>query len=75
MVPDVASVTVKGPPELANTLSAGDVRLFVDATGVSAAAPVSRPIHADLPEHISLVQSDPPQAKVQITFGTLQPGD
>ncbi len=75
VVPDVAAVTVKGPPELVDALSAGDVRLFVDATGVGGPVSQLRPIHADLPASLSLVQTDPPQARVQFTFGTLQPDE
>ena len=75
VVPDVSSVTVKGPPELVDALSAGDVRLFVDAAGLGGPASQLRPIHADLPDRISLVQTDPPQARVQVTFGTLQPDE
>ena len=71
VVPDTASVTLKGPPELADALTASDVRLFVDAAGADGAAPVLRPVRADLPDRISLVQTDPPQARVQVTFGSL----
>lgn len=72
VVPDTASVTLKGPPELADALTASDVRLFVDATGADGTVPVLRPVHADLPDRISLVHTDPPQARVHLSFGDLR---
>ncbi len=72
VVPDTASVTLKGPPELADALSPSDVRLFVDATGADGTAPVLRPLRADLPDRISLVRTDPPQARVHLAFGDLR---
>ena len=68
LLPDAATVTVKGPPELVKTLSVAEIRLFVEATGAEGNAPVSRTIQAHLPEKISLVRIDPPQAKLQITY-------
>ncbi len=57
--PDVATLTVKGRPELINALAAEDVRLFVDATGLADAPAASLPIRAVLPNGITLVRTEP----------------
>lgn len=72
VAPDTAAVTVKGPPELVNTLLATDIRLFADATGAAPGSSAVRAVHADLPDRISLVQTDPPQVRIQIEFGELR---
>ena len=68
LLPDAASVTVKGPPELVKILAAAEIRLFVEATGAEGTAPVPRAIQAHLPEKISLVRIDPPLAKLQVAY-------
>jgi YbbR domain-containing protein len=73
LLPDDASVTVKGPPEIVKTLTAAEIRLFVEATGAEGHTPVSRTIQAHLPEKISLVRIDPPQAKLQLTYPEAPP--
>ncbi len=72
VVPDTAAVTVKGPPELVNSLLASDIRLFADATGVAGGSSAMRAVHADLPDRISLLQSEPAQVRIQLSFGELR---
>ena len=64
--PDVATLTVKGRPELMKSLVAEDLRLFVDATEVSGSAPDKLPIRAVLPNGISLVRTEPLNATVRL---------
>ncbi len=57
--PDVATLTVKGRPELMKTLVAEDLRLFVDITRISGSEPVRLPIRAVLPSGVTLVRTEP----------------
>ena len=64
--PEIATLTVKGRPELMKTLAAEDLRLFVDAAEVAGAAPVKLPIRAVLPNGIVLVRTEPAQVAVRL---------
>ena len=64
--PDVAALTVKGRPELVKTLSADDVRLFVDATEISGRRAAKLSVRAFLPGGISLVATDPAVVSVRV---------
>ena len=57
--PDVATLTVKGRPELMNGLAAEDIRLFVDITAISDDKPTPLPIRAVLPSGVTLVRTEP----------------
>lgn len=57
--PDVATLTVKGRPELINALAAEDLRLFVDATEISDAKSTALTVRAVLPNGVSLVRTEP----------------
>ena len=57
--PDVATLTVKGRPELVNDLAAEDLRLFVDITAISDDKATSLPIRAVLPNGVTLVRTEP----------------
>lgn len=67
LTPEIAIVTVKGRPELMKTLEASEIRLFVDATDVEGSAPARRAIRAHLPAGITLVRTEPANAKVTLT--------
>jgi YbbR domain-containing protein len=64
--PEIATVTVKGRPEVVNTLSEDDLRLLVDATAVVGMRATSLPVRAFLPAGIALVRTDPATVSVQI---------
>ena len=57
--PDVATLTVKGRPELVNDLAAEDLRLFVDITAISDEKATTLPIRAVLPSGVTLVRTEP----------------
>ncbi len=57
--PDVATLTVKGRPELMSTLAAEDIRLFVDITAISDDKPTPLSIRAVLPNGVTLVRTEP----------------
>ena len=64
--PEIATLTVKGRPELMKTLVAEDLRLFVDATEISGSAPAKLPIRAVLPSGVILVRTEPVHATVRL---------
>lgn len=64
--PEVATLTVKGAPELMKTLKADDFRLFVDLAGMSGAGPAQLPIRAVLPGGVGLVRTEPVNATVRL---------
>ena len=64
--PEIATLTIKGRPELMKTLVAEDLRLFVDATEISGSAPAKLPIRAVLPNGIVLVRTEPAHATVRL---------
>ena len=57
--PDTATLTVKGRPELINSLTAEDLRLFVDITTLSGSHATALPIRAVLPNGVTLVRTEP----------------
>ena len=64
--PEIATLTVKGRPELMKDLAAEDLRLFVDATEIDGAGPKKLPIRAVLPPGLSLVRTEPGHAAVEL---------
>ena len=64
--PEVATLTVKGRPELMKTLAAEDLRLFVDAAEVAGSGPAKLDIRAVLPNGIALVRTEPATATVRL---------
>lgn len=64
--PDVATLTVKGRPELMKTLVAEDIRLFVDVTDVPSSDSAKLPIRAVLPNGIVLVRTEPATVAVHL---------
>ena len=64
--PEVASVVVKGRPDVAKNLAAEDVVLFVDATDVTGKRAVKLPVRAVLPPGVSLVGAEPAAVSVQL---------
>ncbi len=64
--PEVATLTVKGRPELIKNLSAGDLRLFVDAGEASGPGPDTLPIRAVLPNGVTRVRTEPATATVRL---------
>jgi YbbR domain-containing protein len=64
--PDVATLSVKGRPELMKSLVAEDVRLYVDATEAAGPEPAKLPIRAVLPNGVALVRIEPAAAVVRI---------
>lgn len=64
--PEVATLTVKGAPELMKTLKADDFRLFVDLAGMAGAGPAPLPIRAVLPSGVGLVRTEPLNAAVRL---------
>lgn len=64
--PDIATLTVKGRPELMKGLVAEDIRLFVDATELSGSASSKLPIRAVLPYGVILVRTEPANATVRL---------
>ena len=64
--PEVATLTVKGRPELMKTLAAEDLRLFVDAAEVAGSGPAKLDIRAVLPNGIALVRTEPAAATVRL---------
>ena len=63
--PEVASLTVKGRPELVKTLAAEDVRLFVDATEITGKRASKMPVRAVLPNGITFVKTEPATVSAQ----------
>ena len=57
--PDVATLTVKGRPELVNALAAEEIRLFVDITTIADDQSTTLPIRAVLPNGVTLVRTEP----------------
>ena len=64
--PEVATLTVKGRPELMKDLAAENVRLFVDANEIENDAPARLPIRAVLPYGVVLVRTEPAYATVRL---------
>ena len=64
--PDVATLTVKGRPELMKSLVAENLRLFVDITEISSNEPSTLPIRAVLPNGIVLVRAEPATVTVRL---------
>lgn len=64
--PEVATLTVKGRPELMKSTVAEDLRLFVDATKVAGSDPVKLPIRAVLPNGVVLVRTEPANITVHL---------
>ncbi len=64
--PEVATLTVKGRPELMKTLAAEDLRLFVDAAEIAGSGPAKLDIRAVLPNGIALVRTEPAAATVRL---------
>jgi YbbR domain-containing protein len=64
--PDIATLTVKGRPELMKSLVAEDIRLFVDVTDVPHADSAKLPIRAVLPNGIILVRTEPANVTVHV---------
>lgn len=64
--PEVATLTVKGRPELMKNLTAEDLRLFVDATEVAGPEPAKLSIRAVLPNGVVLVRTEPVHATVRL---------
>lgn len=64
--PDVATLTVKGRPELMKTLAAEDLRLFVDVTEISGSQSSSLPLRAVLPNGVTLVRTEPAIVDVRL---------
>ena len=64
--PEIATLTVKGRPELMKDLAAEDLRLFVDATEIDGEGSAKLPIRAVLPAGISLVRTEPAHAAVDL---------
>ncbi len=67
LTPDIATVTVRGRPELMHKLAAEDLRLFVDLTTLPANRKTGTlPVRAVLPSGVSLVSTDPDTVKVSL---------
>ena len=64
--PEVATLTVKGRPELMKALAAEDLRLFVDAAEIAGSGPAKLDIRAVLPNGIALVRTEPATATVRL---------
>ena len=64
--PDVATLTVKGRPELINALAAEDLRLFVDVTANADDKSTALPIRAVLPNGVTLVRTEPATVDVRL---------
>jgi YbbR domain-containing protein len=64
--PDIATLTVKGRPELMKSIVAEDLRLFVDITEISGTEASKLPIRAVLPYGIVLVRSEPATVTVRL---------
>ena len=64
--PEIATLTVKGRPELMKTLVAEDLRLFVDATALDGSGPAKLPLRAVLPPGITLVRTEPATATLRL---------
>ena len=64
--PDVATLTVKGRPELVNALAAEDLRLFVDLSELDDAKPAQDlPVRAVLPNGVALVRTEPATVEIR----------
>lgn len=64
--PDVATLTVKGRPELMKSLAAESLQLFVDVTKIPGSNPTQLPIRAVLPNGIALVRTEPAIVTVRL---------
>ena len=64
--PEIATLTVKGRPELMKSLAAEDLRLYVDLSPLSTSDPAKLPIRAVLPPGIQLVRSEPATATARL---------
>ena len=64
--PDIATLTVKGRPELMKSIAAEDLQLFVDVTKTPGANPAQLPIRAVLPNGIALVRTEPATVTVRL---------
>lgn len=64
--PEIATLTVKGRPELMKTLVAEDLRLFVDAAALDGTSPAKLPLRAVLPPGITLVRTEPATATLRL---------
>ncbi|NLB65518.1 MAG: hypothetical protein GX803_03495 [Lentisphaerae bacterium] len=64
--PDLASVTVKGKPKLLKSLSAEDICLYIDASGLDQPAVTRQPILAVLPDGLTLIQTEPSRVKIEL---------
>ncbi len=63
--PDIATVAVKGRPELMKSIAAEDVRLFVDLTELGKRAAGALPVRAVLPAGVALVNAEPASVEVR----------
>ena len=64
--PDVATLTVKGRPELVNALVAEELRLFVDLSELDDAKPAGElPVRAVLPNGVALVRTEPATVEIR----------
>ena len=64
--PEIATLTVKGRPELINALAAEDLRLFADITAIADDQSTTLPIRAVLPNGITLVRTEPATVDVRL---------
>lgn len=64
--PEVATLTIKGRPELMKTVAAEDLRLFVDLTGLGGKKSAKLAVQAALPGGVVLVQTEPAMVDVSL---------
>jgi len=64
--PDLASLSVKGRPEIMKSLVADDIHLFVDASGIISTRAARLPVRAVLPPGVALVRIEPETTSVRL---------
>jgi hypothetical protein len=64
--PAVVAVTVSGSPDDIAKLQVGQVRAFVDLTGIESAHKLQRRVDISMPSGLTLVSTEPPEVDVVV---------
>jgi hypothetical protein len=64
--PAVVAVTVSGSPDDIARLQVGQVRAFVDLTGIESAHKLQRRVDVSMPSGLTLVTVEPPEVEVVV---------
>jgi YbbR domain-containing protein len=64
IMPQTATVTISGSPEIINQLQRNQIHAFVDVSGMNSAENLPRDIEISLPKGATVIKIDPAQASV-----------